>query len=42
MPEPDIGLVDGDKLNFGLSCSLMERKKYMRRDFPDLTLNDEY
>ena len=42
MPELDLGLVDGGKLNFDLSCSLMQRKKYMRRVPLDLTLNDEY
>ena len=43
MRELEIGLADESELNFDrLSCSLMERKKDMRRVLLDLNLNAEY
>ena len=44
MPDFEIGLADGSEFNFefNLSCSLMQRKKYMGRVFVDLNRNDEY
>ena len=43
MPELDIGLVDGDKLNFDQSFLQFNAKKnYMRTVLLDLTLNAEY
>ena len=43
MPELDIGLVDGDKLNFDqFFLQFNAQKKYMRRVLLDLTLNAEY
>ena len=43
MPELEIGLVDGDELNFNQSfLKFNVRKKYRRRVILDLTLNAEY
>ena len=42
MPDLEIGPVDGGKLNFILSCSLVGRQKYRGKVLLDLTLYAKY